>query len=193
MPTNNLKHIGQIINTQRRCVVVFREIPDDIENCLVVDSDALPDWMHDDVMQAVESPAAQASANFYEYATRNIMSDGTTMLNRLHNNGLLRKQPTKNISMVPNRETSINLAELNKIIRQENGDAPAVTETTETTEQPAQAEQSNDVMDDSAVAQTMLDQANLFEQEAKALREKAYEMSPELAPKKRTRKVKATA
>ena len=31
----NIKHVGQIINTQRRCVVVFREVPDEPENCLI--------------------------------------------------------------------------------------------------------------------------------------------------------------
>ena len=47
--SRNIKHVGQILNTQKRCVVVFRELPDDPTNCLVVDTDALPDWMHDDV------------------------------------------------------------------------------------------------------------------------------------------------
>ena len=64
----NIKHVGQVINTQKRVIVVFREIPDEPESCLVVDTDAAPDWMHDDLITAVESNGAQASANFYEYA-----------------------------------------------------------------------------------------------------------------------------
>ena len=47
----NIKHVGHIINTQKRCVVVFREIPDEPESALVVDTDALTDWMHDDATQ----------------------------------------------------------------------------------------------------------------------------------------------
>ena len=46
----NIKHVGQIINTGRRCVVVFREIPDEPNSCLIVDTEALVDWMHDDVI-----------------------------------------------------------------------------------------------------------------------------------------------
>ena len=39
----NIKHVGQIINTGRRCVVVFREIPDEPNSCLIVDTEALVD------------------------------------------------------------------------------------------------------------------------------------------------------
>ena len=28
----NIKHVGQLINTQRRVVVVFREVPDEPQN-----------------------------------------------------------------------------------------------------------------------------------------------------------------
>mgnify|MGYP003669918549 FL=1 len=83
MATNNLKHVGQLINTQKRCVVMFREIPDDESNCLIVDTDSLVDWMHDDVINAVESPGAQSSIDFSEFAQRRTMTDGTNMLQAL--------------------------------------------------------------------------------------------------------------
>ena len=99
MATNNLKHVGQLINTQRRVVVMFREIPDDEKKCLVVDTDALVDWMHDDVINAVESPGAQASVDFSEFAQRRTMTDGTNMLQSLHAQGKLQKQETSNVMM----------------------------------------------------------------------------------------------
>ncbi len=189
MPTNNLKHIGSIVNTQRRCVVVFREIPDEPTHCLIVDTDALPDWMHDDIMHAVESPAGQESNEFYEYAARTLFSDGTQMLNNMHAKGLLQRQPVTNISMTPNRETAINLADLNDLISQQNGGKPTVTDT----EVETVIESSPDAaMDDSALAQTMLTQAAGFEAEAKRLRTEAFELAPELKPK-RGRKPKAKA
>ena len=113
--SRNIKHVGQIVNTQKRCVVVFRELPDDPNQCLVVDTDALPDWMHDNVINASESPGAQASANFYEYAERSVMSDGTNMLQTLHKTGRLMKTPTDNVKMTPNNAVSIGLTELNNI------------------------------------------------------------------------------
>ena len=75
----NIKHVAKT-HTGKKCVVVFRELPDEPENCLIVDTEALPDWMHDNIMQAVESPGAQQSTDFYAYAERTVLTDGTNML-----------------------------------------------------------------------------------------------------------------
>lgn len=205
MPTNNLKHVGQIINTQRKCVVVFREIPNDETNCLIVDTDALQDWLHDDIINAVQSSGAQASANFYEYAQRTVLTDGANMLQALHTRGLLRKQATSNIMMTPNRSANIRLDELNNIIREQTGGKAAVTPPTDQMElagkQQAKAEpapaapavtaKADGVIDDSALARTMLSQAEQFMAEAARLQEQAYEMDPSLKPTKRGRKKEA--
>jgi hypothetical protein len=179
----NTKHVGQIINTQKRCVVVFREIPDEPLNCLVVDTDSLADWMHDDIINAVDSPGAQASANFYEYAARQAMSDGTNMLNTLHTRGILQKQKTSNISMTPNAEAKIRLDELNSIIREQAGDAVVAPPTDQITMagQGTPAPDAN-TMNEADIAKSMLAQAKTFESEAKSLKEQAYEMAPELKP-----------
>ena len=182
MPTNNLKHVGNLVNTQRRCIVVFREVPDDIDNCLVVDTDALPDWMHDDVIKAVESPAAQAAGEFYEYAQRTVFTDGSPMLTKLHTAKLLQKQPSTNVSMTPNRETSILLSDLNALIRQQaNGGKPLAPEAK--ADAPV-VEDKTLGLSDNDIAQQLLTQAEQFEKEALALRESAYEMSPELKPRR---------
>lgn len=193
MPTNHLKHIGQLVNTQKRCVVVFREVPDEPWNCLVVDTDALPDWMHDDVITAVESVSAQAESNFYEYAQRALFSDGSNMLTTLHKTGRLMKTSTDNVKMIPNRETSIGLDELNRLIREQNGDAPATKKPTDQVEMahkqvstaptaPAAAPDATLAPED--LAKSMLSQAEQFEAEAAALREQAYEMDPSLKPRR---------
>jgi len=207
----NIKHVGQIVNTGRRCVVVFREIPDEPNSCLIVDTEALVDWMHDDVINSVESTSAQAANNFYEYAQRALFTDGSNMLQALHARGLLQKQETSNILMVPNSSTSINLAELNKIIREQNGDTPAVTPPKDP-DQLAQAHKPVDVatdyttpapqtvsaapadatMNDTDLAQTLMQQAKTFEQEAANLKEQAIALDPSLKPK-RGRPAKATA
>tara|TARA_B100000900_G_scaffold415952_1_gene448084 strand:+ start:1139 stop:1771 length:633 start_codon:yes stop_codon:yes gene_type:complete len=208
--SRNIKHVGQIVNTQKRCVVVFREIPDDPTNCLVVDTDALPDWMHDDVINASESPGAQASANFYEYAERTVMADGTNMLQALHKTGRLLKTPTDNVKMTPNNAVSIGLTELNNIIREQSDGAPVVKPdesqanmvgkdvadtTTETINETTIVEdvvpQSQDAMDPQDLAKNLLAQAKTFEQEAKSLKKQAYDLAPNLkpGPKKATAKV----
>lgn len=123
----NIKHVGQIINTQRRCVVVFREVPDEEDSCLVVDTDALSDWMHDDVINAVESPGAQASPNFYEYAQRTMFTDGSNMLQTMNARNILQKVKTDNIMMTPNQTSKVKLSELNSIIKENNKGAPVVS------------------------------------------------------------------
>ena len=193
----NTKHVGKLANTQKKVVVVFRELPDDPKSCLVVDTDALADWMHDDVINAVEAPGAQASPNFYEYAERTVMADGTNMLQTLHKTGRLMKQSTDNILMTPNAEVAVGLTEINNIVREETKNAPVVAPPSDETPMagkevkadqaapapivdanPAKAE----TLDDTQMAKNLLAQAKSFETEAKNLKAQAYEMAPGLKP-----------
>ena len=193
MATNNLKHVGQLINTQKRCVVMFREIPDDESNCLIVDTDSLVDWMHDDVINAVESPGAQSSIDFSEFAQRRTMTDGTNMLQALHAKGLLQKQKSSNVMMTPNRETQIRLDELNNLIRSQQGAEALPTSPVAATDATAPVE---GALDDLSIATNMIAQAKQFEDEAATLRESAYALSPELKPKRgrpASKKAPATA
>jgi len=195
----NTKHVGKLSNTGKKCVVVFRELPDDPSNCLVVDTDALPDWMHDDIINAVEAPGAQASHNFYEYAERTVLSDGTNMLQSLHSTGKLQKQPTSNVVLTPNNEVAVGLDEINKLVKEQT-DGKAVVEPPKD-ERPmvgkdvaeptvAEAQPAPDTLDPDTMAKNLLAQAKTFEQEAKNLKAQAYEMAPGLkpGPKKATAK-----
>ena len=82
--------------------------------------------MHDDVINAVESPGAQASPNFYEYAQRSMFTDGSNMLQTMNARNLLQKVRTDNIMMTPNQTSQVKLNELNDIIREQSGGAPVV-------------------------------------------------------------------
>lgn len=204
----NIKHVGQIINTQRRCVVVFREVPDEEDSCLVVDTDALTDWMHDDVINAVESPGAQASPNFYEYAQRTMFTDGSNMLQTMNARNILQKVKTDNIMMTPNQTSKVKLSELNSIIKENNKGAPVVspevdpnqlgmagkdvsdtiTESADPapamTTEPTMAPSTEGVLGDAEVAKGMISQAEYFEGEASRLRTEAYALDETLKPKR---------
>ncbi len=93
-----LKHVGKD-KLGRRVVVVFLELPEDPENCLVVQSDALSEMYHDNLMRTVESNAAQATPDLYTVLSRSHFSDGGQMLNTLHERRLLQKVPVTDISM----------------------------------------------------------------------------------------------
>ena len=193
----NTKHVGKLANTQKKVVVVFRELPDDPKSCLVVDTDALADWMHDDVINAVEAPGAQASPNFYEYAERTVMADGTNMLQTLHKTGRLMKQSTDNVLMTPNAEIAVGLTEINNIVREETKGAKVVEPPKDETPMagkevkadqaaPAPIVDANpanaETLDDTQMAKNLLAQAKSFETEAKNLKAQAYEMAPGLKP-----------
>jgi len=211
-----MKHIGKVSNTGLKCVVVFREIYDergnvtDDKNCLVVETDRLPDMEHDDIVRVVESAEGQNAKEFYEIAHRSMFADGTNMLVKLHNAGYLKKYPTDQIMLTPNSSTSISLKDVNEIVRKQNTgmspqdiensmvndtDSPPRTQTTsfdpsQTIDQALPT--SEQVLDDSAIAKGMLSQAETFLAEAERLKEEAYSMAPSLKPK-RGRPKKATA
>ena len=201
--TTNIKHVGKT-STGKRIVVVFRELPDEPDQCLVVDTDALPDWFHDDVINAVESPGAQASPNFYEYAQRTVLTDGTNMLQSLHNNGRLMKIPTDDVKMTPNNEQVIGLTEINNIVRDEEGSTPVVTPPTDQVTLAGKDTSSMIVEDvtttkenglsDTDIAKNLLAQAKGYEVEAKSLKAQAYDLAPGLkpGPKKTTAKAEPT-
>ena len=191
----NIKHVGKLVNTGKKVVVVFRELPDEPENCLVVDTDALPDWMHDDIIGAVESPGAQASTDFYEYAQRTVLTDGSNMLQTLHTSGRLMKTPTDNVKMTPNNSVSVGLTEINNIVREQGGEAvkPPADEVPmagkDTTPAPATTpaapvveSASTEGLSDSDIAKNLLAQAKGYETEAKNLKAQAYELAPGLKP-----------
>lgn len=193
----NIKHVGKLTNTGKKVVVVFRELPDEPENCLVVDTDALPDWMHDDIIGAVESPGAQSSTDFYEYAQRTVLTDGTNMLQTLHTSGRLMKTPTDNVKMTPNNSVSVGLTEINNIVREEGGKAvtppdnevpmaskdttPASAPVTPVAE-PVVESASTDGLSDTDLAKNLLAQAKGYETEAKSLKAQAYDLAPGLKP-----------
>jgi hypothetical protein len=208
-----LKHIGKVANTGLKCVVVFREIYDekgnvsDPNHCLVVETERLPDMEHDDVVRVVESPAGQQANQFYEIAHRSMFADGINMLTKLHNRGYLKKYPTDQILMTPNAHTAVKLSEVNEIIRKQktgmsdadiqntmvdDTDQPPRTQTTAQQTVPAPQADAG-VMDDTALAKTMLEQAATYEAEVTRLREEAYAMAPDLKPKRGRPSKKATA
>jgi hypothetical protein len=184
-----IKHVGRLINTDKRVVVVFRNVPGEATNCLVTDTESLPDWMHDGLINTVESIEAQSTGELYDVLSRSMFSDGAIMLDSLHTRGLLQKHRTENVMMTPNANTTIRLDQLNEMIesaKSENKVAQEVLKepvTGDTGEAPASAT-ADGVLDDKALANQKLAQAKGFETEAARLREEAYELDSDLKPRR---------
>jgi|TARA_B110000977_G_scaffold116595_1_gene150615 hypothetical protein len=183
------KHVGTY--GEKPCVIVFRELPEDDNNALVILSDSLEGQLHDDVMSVVDSLEAQASNNISEVMFRRRLTDGSNMLEALHTRGKLVKAPVEMVRLVPIPNQPVELAEINKELRKINNvsnpplkteDQPAITPGTVVVPEGEDSE---------AVAGNLLSQASLLEEDAKALlsdadlkRSQAYELAPDLRPKK---------
>ena len=189
-----LKHVGKHKGTSQRLCVVFLQLPDEKENALVVYSDSLPDRYHDDFMQAVESPEGQAANNLYEVLTRKVFWHGTPMLETLHKEGQLKKVPTSAIVMQPNTSTSIPLDDiLSQMDTVEDIEKTPndMTQTPEPSQVDTNVEESKQD-ENRQIAQNLLIQAELLEQDATAKREEAYKYDPSLKPvEKKVRVTKA--
>jgi hypothetical protein len=109
-----LKHVGK--HNDKRCVIVFRKIPELEHMALIVYSDLLPRMVHDEIMKAVESPQGQAAVEISDVLFRTIMADGTNCLESLHRNGLMKKVPTNQVLVTPTSTSSVRLDELNDIL-----------------------------------------------------------------------------
>jgi hypothetical protein len=165
-----IKHVG-VDGKGKKCIVVFREVPGDAENALIVLTEALPTQFHDDLIAAIESTTAQESTEVSEFLFRQKFKDGTNMLNTLHQNGWLVKVTTKSVMMTPQPSVSINLAELNSQLRLIN-QAPKEAQALADSKNPP------GVLSDKQIADKFRSQARTFEAEAKRLREEAEKLDP---------------
>lgn len=118
---SDLKHVGRIASTGKKCVVVFRTLPGDAFNCLIILTESLPASYHDALISLVDSAGAQSNSELSELLARALFPDGSTMLPSLHSKGFLVKVPTDKVEMTPNSSLHINLAELNQIIAEQRG------------------------------------------------------------------------
>jgi len=192
----------------------------DENSCLVFESDSLPDAEHQDLMRIVEGEPAQTTGALYNVLSRTRLGTGVPALSWLAQSNRLRKFPTSNIELTPDSRTVLGLDQLNKIVKmQAQGSSQAdienmlrddtdmppresaavaesiVNDAENTAPVEAQTQTGDGVLDDAAIAQSYLQQAETFEQQAKELRESAIKLDPSLkpGPKKRAAPKKAPA
>lgn len=200
-----MKHVGRIENTGKRCIVVFREIYDETgkviesDKCLVVETDSLPDFAHQDIMSIVESEPAQREGELFDVLARNRLSNGDVALPWLHSQGRLIKYDTNNVVLIPNSNTKIKLnvlnriielqkagyseSDINRIVSDMQSDKNVSTDKSNVSEQKT----TNDVLTDEDLAKNLLSQAETLKAEVERLENEAYTLVPSLRPTKRKR------
>lgn len=198
-----MKHVGKF--GEKPCVVLFREVPNEPENCLVVQTSNLSDSQHDDLMNVLQSAEAQESNNISEVLHRRQFGDGSNMLSSLHYGKKIQKVSVSLVSLTPTPSSSIPLSEVNAEIRKiEGGYTPPKTSDVHLNEDvaaPLTQTSSESPASEDDIARNLMKQAELLEQDAKSLlkdaeskRAEAVKLDPSLEQKaKRGRPKKETA
>ena len=186
----------------RPCIVLYREVPNEPENCLIVESGQLDPRTHDDLMMFVQSAEGQEANDISQVLARKTFTDGNNALNSLHNNKQIKKVPVAQVVLKPTPTQTIMLSEVNAEIRKiesrsenhkTNRILPEDQQTRVTTAdiEGTTANQEVETIDDSNIAEGLLVQAQLMKEDAEAMLadaeakiNQAYELNPELVPKK---------
>ena len=179
-----IKHVGTHKGTNTRLSVVFLRLPDEPENALAVYSDSLPDKYHDDFMSALESQEGQSSKELYEVLSRKVFWNGNNMLETLHKEGLLKKTAINSIIMTPNSTTNMPLPDLLKQMEEISAGAERPVDEGPTV-QERMAEQVDMSLeeDNKKIAQNLLIQAVMLEEEATKKRAEAVKYDSSLTEK----------
>ena len=123
-PKRHFKHIGELADESKaKVIIMYRTVPGESNNCLVVGTKFLPDIYHNALMKAVESDGGQDAEEFADYASRQTFPDGTNMLAMMHNDNYIKKFKTKDIMVTFGNtpDGRILLNKLNEMIAKEKG------------------------------------------------------------------------
>ncbi|NBP56099.1 hypothetical protein EBU71_06110, partial [bacterium] len=179
-----LKHIGKVRKTGTKVVVVFRQVPNEPYNALVLGVNSLSDMYHNSLMQLLENEQGQQASNFGEAMATRFFPDGRQMLQAMHLDGRLQKFPTADIDMTPTSSNSISLEKLNELIAEQKGitvEQMAGLESEEPVKEPASEtptakKDPMSPLSDSDLARQYRSQADALFKEAQRLRKQADDL-----------------
>jgi len=171
------KHYGFLENTGTRVIVIFRFLPAEPNNALIVSLDAMPDAWRDEVVNATNTQAGQTTVDLYTVLQHRSFSDGTNVLSGLHTHGLLRKVPVSQVIMTPITGQKVPLALINASVN--NKVDEYIQETAD-----AEAEAAGLVaIDPEVLAKGLIAEATLLKEQADSKFAEAYALAPHLKPK----------
>lgn len=116
-----MKHVGKMKNNGARVAIVFRTLPGDPHNALVVGTNGLGDAYHDSLMSVIESENCQQANELADILAVRRFPGGEVMLEWMHNRGMLKKVPTTGVLVTPDTKNAISLDELNLMIADQKG------------------------------------------------------------------------
>lgn len=194
-----MKHTGVLNNTGKNVVVVFMKLPEDDQNALVIDTDALPDQYNEALRKVVESMEGQQAKNLADILARRMSPDGSsmTLLQKFHMAGRLMKTPVTNVTMTPRKGVRWALPDVLKAMEVTQADEPQNFEDLDPETKAALAAEAKkfnmyahntEGQTQAGIqgeAQALLEMATLLESDAQSKREQAYRLDPNLRPTKK--------
>ena len=192
-----MKHIGR--HSDRKVAVIYKTVPDQEHMALVVHTETMGASMHDAMMKVIESPEGQQSNELADVLFRNLFPNGKPMLETLHREGMLKKVEATKIILTPNAKSSVNLGELNDILKEMASGEDAKSKLADLDANAGLVNPANKVespsagvLNDSTLAQQQLEQAQRMEAEAKSLiaeskllTKEAYKLDASLKPNRK--------
>lgn len=109
-----IKHVGK--HNSKKIVLLWRRVPNEAHMCLIAYSDTLPRMIHDELMNALQSPIGQNAKELSDVLFRTTMADGRNALEVMHKEGFIKKVPTSQVLITPTAKSSVRLDELNDIL-----------------------------------------------------------------------------
>ncbi len=183
----NEKHVGKT-KDGARCVVLWRTVPNEIDSCLITETNRLPGGYHDRLMELVESDEGQQSDELSDLLSRRFFADGTNVLNTLHGGGYIRKLRTTDVFLTPNSKTSVLLQEVNAYLMKDKVKPSDLTKDAEVVELPPVNVGQATPRDE---ADKLMAEAVQLEARAEELKLKAFALAPELKVRRRGRPPKS--
>lgn len=201
------RHIGVMNNTGNKVAIVFMSLPGDEGNCLVIDTDSLPDMFQQTMRRLIDSEDAQQSENLADILDRRVSPDGsnTSLLTKFHQSGRLQKVSVDLVTLTPNKGTKWPLKDVLSSIRASKNqdvindlsdmdpDEARIAQQAMTNFNPhaSNMEAMNEETRTSK-ARDLIVMAEMLEADAAARRQQAYQLMPDLVPKRAKKAAKQT-
>lgn len=173
---NIIRHNGVVRSTGSRVFVLWRQLENDPQHCLVIYRDSLPEAYVGKVTSLVENQG-QSSIELWEVIDKIGTLEGANMLTVLHKMGYIRKQSTLDIDMHVGGNNKIPLNVLNSQI----DSSPEMVAGTVRDFNPFK-QQDVQYPEQNTVVTHLLNDAQKYEQLSRDSYERAYNLDPTLRP-----------
>lgn len=187
-----MKHVGKMKNNGAKVVIVYRTLPGDSTNALVVGTNNLQESYHDALMSIVQNDSGQTANEMADVLAVRKFPDGNNMLEWLHKNNYLKKVPTNGVLVTPTTTTSVPLDELNQIIATQRGvtvDELAITDgktPNAKTAKPVEVIPETPIVTEDMSPADLRSKADSLFKQAQQLRKQADQIDPPKSKKKVT-------